>query len=660
MIRVGDAWANEIVQPFRGQGYFKFFWFPEFDPSLKEYSGFHKRTLQDYINSSGTSDDPFSGPEEVPVYNGYTLGNRTIEVGENRWVLDGSRHTALYNNQYSLEEDGTKLDEDMIIGIAHLKSNSTAATDDPRCFIMLDNSGYSTYVEFQSIYPQSVNTNKIWILWDVANEAGPYKFDIEISFADGTSETRNIVNSHYLYMSCIDLGSRKKVYSIYLKVYSWTFPSTPARISQIGFGELITSDSEEVSVTSVNIEKSVSLTNNENSTYRCDIVFDNTSNYFNPLDPDNIANRIKVGSPFYNIWEMDTVEHDRLRTDIESWRIISTETLTDSKEFKLILGFEGDLLGGDYFPTIGVWDRIPLMQWFMDALTSGRKSSELSQAYYPYTEEEYINNISVATEGYADIGTVQDALRYIAQASNMYISKGRMGASIHISSATDTKRTIPEICVLNHPKITFGDDISGISINVYKIDRTNFTSRVNLTVQSSQENSDLIVPYGTWSSPDSSGKNNSFNIVGDAGPLHAANVGGNIKASSGRQALVSIHRVDKEDAEAYFDVYTGLESFKTILKPVKSSGVENIVTIDNKFITSGDLYNACTSYLKKLLVSGKQVEVSTTGIPELEPGDIVIINTELGKFRVAITKTTLEFNGGFSGTILGKILEEVS
>ena len=660
MIRVGDAWADEIVQPFRGQGYFKFFWFPEFDPSLKEYSGFDRYTLQDYINNTPE-------PEAVSVYNGYTLGNRTIgDVQEDRWVLDGSRHTQYYNNQFSLEDTHAISKEDTIIGRrlqlsqTHIQSNNTASSDDPRSFLMMDGEGHSTEAAFQSIYLQPIDTNKIWILWDMANEAGPYKFDIDISFDDGTAEIRNIINSDYSCISCIDLGSRKKVSAIYLEVYSWTFPSTPARISQIGFGELITPDSAEVSVTSVNIEKSVSLTNNENSTYRCNIIFDNTSNYFNPLDPSNIVNKIKVGSPFYNVWEMDTTEHDRLRTDIESWRIISAETLTDSKEFKLILGFEGDLLKGDYFPKIDVWNRVPLMQWFMDALTRGREVSGLYNAYCPYTEEEYINNISIATEGYADIGTVRDTLRYIAQASNMYVSKGRRGASVRINTTMDTKRIIPETCLLNHPKITFGDDISGVSINVYKIDKTDSTSKINITLQSSQVNNSIIVPYGTWQDNNSTGKTNSYNIVGTAEALWAAQVGGFLEASSGRQALIYINRVDKENAEAYVTVHVGLESFKTILIPIKSGDMENVITIDNKFITSGDLYNGCINYLKKLLASNKQIEVSTTGIPELEPGDIVIINTELGNFRVIITKTTLEFNGGFSGTISGRILEEVT
>lgn len=653
MLRVGDAWANEITQPFRGQGYFKFFWFPEFDPLLKEYSSFHKATLEEYVNGTTV-------PSDVPVYNGYMLGNRTADIKSNRWVLDGSRHTTFYNNQYSLEEDNDKLDEDMIIGISNLKSTSTPSSEDPRSFPMLNNAGNPTYVEFQSIYPQSVHTNKIWILWDVANKIGPYKFDIEISFNDGSSEIKNITNSDYRYINCIDLGLQKEVKSIYLKVYSWTFPENSARISQIGFGELITSESEEVSVTSVNIEKSVSLTNNENSTYRCNITFDNTSNYFNPLDPNNIVNKIKIGSPFYNVWELDTVEQDHLCTDIESWRIIAIETLTDSKEFKLILGFEGDLLKGDYFPSITVWEQVPLMNWFADALTYGRKASKLPEIYCPYTEEEYSNAANEISEGYADIGTVQDTLRYVAQAFNKLIVKGRRGASVRINSITDTKRTIPEICLLNNPKITLGDDISGISINVYSIYRTNVVSQINLTLQSSQENSELIVPYGTWSNQDSSGKNNSFNIIGVAEDLNAADVGGYMKASSGRQALIAIDRVDKEDAEAYLNVYTGFEVPKNILISTGSDNPENVVTIDNKFITSGTLYNSCANYLKQILVNSRLIEVSTTGIPELEPGDMVTISTELGVFEVVLTKTTLEFNGGFSGTISGKILKEVT
>lgn len=87
------------------------------------------------------------------------------------------------------------------------------------------------------------------------------------------------------------------------------------------------------------------------------------------------------------------------------------------------------------------------------------------------------------------------------------------------------------------------------------------------------------------------------------------------------------------------------------------SGLE--VTIDNPLITEMDTLKVVAEVTKNYYLRRKKVIVPYTGYPELETGDILEYKTNYGDFTADTTRLSLEFNGGFSGTIESHVIEEV-
>ena len=70
-----------------------------------------------------------------------------------------------------------------------------------------------------------------------------------------------------------------------------------------------------------------------------------------------------------------------------------------------------------------------------------------------------------------------------------------------------------------------------------------------------------------------------------------------------------------------------------------------------------DTLTVVAEVTKNYYLRRKKVIVPYTGYPELETGDILEYKTNYGDFTADTTRLSLEFNGGFSGTIESHVIE---
>ena len=75
------------------------------------------------------------------------------------------------------------------------------------------------------------------------------------------------------------------------------------------------------------------------------------------------------------------------------------------------------------------------------------------------------------------------------------------------------------------------------------------------------------------------------------------------------------------------------------------------VTIDNPLITSTDHAQQVAEYVKNYYLRRNEYKISYLGYPQLVAGDKIDLSTIYGSDVVEVKNNTIEFNGGWTGTM---------
>lgn len=707
MINSSKQWREAVAEPFRGQGYLEFNWFPGM-PQISPYTR---------VYCSRTSGGSHYDPGEFSCFNGNAFGDDIASFEDARWLLNGKKHsTHLYNKSTrdlelnevpgssyllkwinynlapSLSDISRSNGNDLIVGGTPIERIYPDGSIGTKQYYPLAYNDIGIYVDFA--YNDSsmvIKTNKITFIWDPANKTGPVHFTVHL-YRNG-SQVRNIsiVNTGSTmdykadeWFNVIDLGQEVSFDAMSLDTPDWCRPNCGGRIAHIGFGDLVTDTSEDLLLTRAEIEKSSSMLLNENPTLKCTLYFDNTSRFLDPLGETGLVKNIVKGAPFFTRWAMDTLEGEHLQTEPEGWFIAGYEASSDSNEFKLILGYEGDFMCSDYFPDadkegfepltpVGVWD------WMQDALYTERSQhikepeewmdswEKLKALHHSFMENTNAWAVhSRTTTGYPAIGTVQETLRDLAQIIGYFITKNNDTGYLFFKPYEEVDRVITEDNLLGSPKIYSDEAVTSIEANKYI--RELYSTYIDAEIKPEQEDvgHEILVPFG-HTDITRGGKKITCDIIGWPEAVWAADVGAYITARSGRQGKAQILRVDGDDATASFHVYGrkdksqggGREYPKLYTYKVADNVESKVLTVDNKFITSDAWLTDTVNYVKRLVSKPKMIEFKCTGFPEVEPGDLLKVYTEYGNYKVLVHKNNISFNGGFEGTIEGRIMEVI-
>lgn len=95
---------------------------------------------------------------------------------------------------------------------------------------------------------------------------------------------------------------------------------------------------------------------------------------------------------------------------------------------------------------------------------------------------------------------------------------------------------------------------------------------------------------------------------------------------------------------------------QTYDNPDVASGLE--IVIDNPLVTEIATVNRVAEVAENYYLRRRYVKAPYIGYPELEVGDTLEFSTRYGDFNADVTKLTMDFNGGFTGSIEAIIREE--
>lgn len=119
-----------------------------------------------------------------------------------------------------------------------------------------------------------------------------------------------------------------------------------------------------------------------------------------------------------------------------------------------------------------------------------------------------------------------------------------------------------------------------------------------------------------------------------------------VAAAAGADVVLTINGTVVDESTTFIETYNN---------PAVTSGT--VVTVDNPLITEMETLQVVAQAVEDQYLRRKTATIPYTGYPELETGDTLGFDTNYGAFDADVSNLTLEFNGGWNGTLTAKLKE---
>lgn len=672
MVNCGDLFKQVMSDTFRDQGHLRF----------------------DIIEDNGVADysimkDPSADVRyhSAPIYDKNTRGD-DIATGElRRWVLDGTMHSKHVNNRATSIEHNIVSDSLGSLGVFK----------EVDIHLIFKNKNYPI-------------TDRITLIWDPVLKQAPINYMIEYVYYD-VNEYQNFLEGKinnitgktgyvtgptdlYAYKYTLKLPNNKKVAIESIRImprssteqFKWSSTSNRFRLAEIILGDYYNEESEDINLTNCKVTKEVSVLNNSKPTYTTELTFDNTSKIFDPLQKEGIITKLQKGMLIPLQWGIsltDSTAQDILWATPEKWLVNSWECPSNSNEFKLVLNALPDYFDFIYYPESFIfhtdedpeWDdkRTPgksytIESWLDDIFDYYRiynKITKTTRDTYGYDPQNaYVLN---SVEGWPLIESNYTLFQKFAQCLCAYISIDLELGQLKFSSIptfnSAPSRVIKESEIIESPSISENiNEIKEILYNLYLMSLTNFTVDISKSIDISDISKTLIMPFGTTKITETIKvdtdhtvtKTFEGNVLGLPETYSEAHVSVTDFTYYGREAHFIVNSASEDAVISSTVDNATIEQVVQYLYKIRDTG--NALTIDNNFINNSWAIFNLINHLLPIINSKKAISIKTIGEVDIEPGDYIRVETEYGNFNVLVLKTSIDFNGGFSGTIEGRII----
>lgn len=228
-------------------------------------------------------------------------------------------------------------------------------------------------------------------------------------------------------------------------------------------------------------------------------------------------------------------------------------------------------------------------------------------------------------------------LQLIASATGTYLHTDTLSGYVRIDEF-GTQNNVHEIGLMQSigdPQIDLQQSIKSIAIAVYKYIRSDDTVEIARGTYELSGTTVLTVVYNTEAAVGVSATVTGGTLV-SAKYYGAAAV---LKISGSGSCEVVIKGREVKGQPTFITTYED---------PSVANGVA--IVLDNFLVTETTYLAQLTAWLKQWYQKRQKYNISYTGYPELVAGDPIHLTTVYGEQDVTITKNTIQFNGGWSGT----------
>ena len=679
MIKCSEIFKQTMADTYRDQGYLDF-------DIIEDVGKPMGVVLRD---SAYQNEIVFSPATGNPLFDKNIKGDHIATLERGRWLLDGSMHSLYPNNVatgvYSESVDANDLGQ-------HSYEEHNVVTKrmcgSDKAFMLTKDPVISLSFK-QDNWPV---TDHITLIWDPILQQFPINYEIHYRYyyahkyaANPTGQGRKILGGvikgatqfdGYTYIHTFKIPQGKVVIvDIDIRsvdtntIITWSSPNARLRLAEVILGDYYSSDNADINLTSATVTKEVSPLNNSKPAYNADLVFDNTLKVFDPLKRKGIITKLNKNMIIPLRWGIKPLDAEPsyiLYTEVVYWYIDSWECLSNSNEFKLKLkACPDEFLDSIYYPTSFIYHtsddpakdtkRTPgkyytICSWLSDIITSvGAKK---------YAKIDKLNPFALnSTNGWPLLENVYTLLQKFSQCIDSYLKIdteiGKLTFSTIPVFNQSSRRVIKESEIIESPLIQENTTIvKELSYNLYKLTLTDKTAQVTKNVDAFSGGTTLSLPFGTINL-----EGNSCNVLGLPENYYYDPV--NIVKDFtyyGREAIFTVNNVSVSSTIGSTISNLTAEDVINYIYKLNNYAEGNVLTIDNNFVTDAYIIYTLMQSLGPIINSANSISIKTIGEVDIEPGDYIYVETEYGNFNVFVLKTTINFNGGFTGTIEGIII----
>lgn len=510
---------------------------------------------------------------------------------------------------------------------------------------------------YDVVFDKDVSFEEVYIEWDAASTSYPTTFTIDGgTYGTGSFPYSYVCNGstpkeHYK----VPMDSVSYV-RIIIPLDSWSEPEWRPRLSFIHFGYMrIYGAMEGKDILSATTISGCDPMSSKLPTHTLEVSIDNLEHTLNPLDPFNDYNRMKAGTPAFIQWGY-YVNANRLEWAPPVHYYLESFTAplnTTEAKLKFTSGLALEKVSVPSFYD-AYWK--PSLDRTLLEISEG-----LLKQYYgvesvsdtPWVLDARLAQVS--SKAFWPSLPLNQSMQYVANAAMcvMYtrLEDGKTVISPRVVESAKTQ--LGSSTITQEPEITLDKDIKSITVNVYEYRSEGKAQIVGSTlVEFSGINGGAEFRVDFDQPCDYSSDTTSYKFISSV-------------ANNLRMDIFSMNYTYVTGYVSYIGTAMGALSFTLEIsaEPAKALKVKDPVVltlgasgqdivVDNPFITSRSHAEEVLNWVKKSLSRNTHYKVPYVGYPEVQAGDLVELDTKYDhNSDGVVAKNTIQFNGGFSGTM---------
>lgn len=497
-------------------------------------------------------------------------------------------------------------------------------------------------VELTLIFDQAYSIPGMFVTWDTETNSWPTNLQLKGYKQDGTLiGTYNItsINSVEGYFDAAFDDCKQVV----MTITEWSKPNWRVRINEIVCGLYMRFNNDQIP--SASLSASADLLAAELPKLSVKFTINNYDQTFDPLLKEGYSRYLAERQVAEVAWgfsvDSDNVEWmDSWPLYLSAWKIP-----TDSPTVEITTTSRLSFLTTEY--NKGTYNGA--RRTFASMATTVFQNSGIIQNSDTETPWELDAIMSTLyTRAPEPVENVNAVLQLIANATGCIMDNNPENNYVRFRSAcVDAGYTIQKLQQMGDPSFTIEDRLKSVSVNLYTFSQRSEAEKVysfeghvaGSSVLDVKFDGDAIVvnPVATIS---------GATITSQVYYARRAKIT-IVAAAAGADVTLTINGIIVDESTTTIQTYNN---------PDVVSGQE--VVIDNPLITEMATLQHVAEVTKNFYLRRKTVNIPYTGYPELETGDTLGFVTNYGEFDGDVTDLTLEFNGGFDGTLSVRAKEE--
>lgn len=595
MLSVSTQWHNASRAQFRYQAYL-YVSLEVTPPGLREGAKITSNSTHEQANFDKVMD----GISEEP--------KRYATLERNRWLLDGT---------FDIITDATQFDDWW----------SQHAVE------------YGTPV-LKFTFDQPYTTPGIYFKWDAENGSCPKSIRVLGYNSNKKLQYEVLLEDINSYEGFYDSLAMYDVQYVDIEILNWMSDGWRARLTDVTFGLLINFDSVNNGrvVSAIQTDKADPL-NSKLPTHTMELKLRNYDQYFDPTLKTGFSQYIARQQVMKAQWAFKTSEGVLEYAPEQVYLVEKIDIPADSKEMKMHMTSRLDVLDGDFYYGTYTGSARTLTAIAEYVLTHSNVLTEFTGQIPWVIPESFAYTTTVAP---IPSGATNAVLQLIALAGCSWLTTRNTDGFIEFMLAQTTPSeycSVTPAQELGDPEIKVQDRLRSVSIGVYHYVPRGSAETVGTGEYTLSGTNTIIVKYNSEYATGVSATVSGATLT--SAQYYASYAVLTITAStSGATVKVTLSGKVIDVTVSFLETYRN-----TTIADGKD------ITIENPLITSTAHAQQVAEYVKNYYLRRNEYKIPYIGYPQLEAGDKINLSTVYGADVVEVKNNTIEFNGGWTGTL---------